>query len=63
MKGFSGHAGQEDFQFLLQGAIQATCRVRLVHGEPPQMLALEQELRTMGFVDVRAPKRYEVVEL
>ncbi len=63
VKGFSGHAGQEDFDFLFQNAIQSNCQVRLVHGEPPQMLALENQLREMGFSDVRAPKRREFVQL
>ncbi len=62
VKGFSGHAGQEDFEFLMRDAAQQDCRVRLVHGEPPQMLALENQLREMGFSDVRSPRRQEVVE-
>jgi metallo-beta-lactamase family protein len=63
VKGFSGHAGQEDFEFLMRDAVQTNGRVRLVHGEPPQMLALENQLREMGFSDVRAPKRKESIKL
>jgi len=63
VKGFSGHADRADFAELLGGAVEATGKVRLVHGEPPQMLALENQLREMGFADVRAPKRKEAVAL
>ena len=63
VRGFSGHADEADFAALLGGAVEATGKVRLVHGEPPQMLALEKQLREMGFEDVRAPKRKEGVAL
>jgi metallo-beta-lactamase family protein len=63
VKGFSGHADQADIAELLSGAVETTGKVRLVHGEPPQMLALESQLREMGFSDVRAPKRKEAVAL
>ena len=63
INGFSGHADQDDFDALLRGAAQDTRRVRLVHGEPPQMLALAGQLRGMGFADVGVPTREEVVTL
>ena len=59
VKGFSGHADRDDFQFLLQVAAEKTGKVRLVHGELPQMQALASQLREMGFADVSAPKRKE----
>ncbi len=63
VKGFSGHADKNDFEYLLRGAVQGTGKVRLVHGEPQQMLALVDQLREMGFNDVGAPNRKEVVSL
>ncbi len=63
VKGFSGHADMNDFEYLLRGAVEATGKVRLVHGEPQQMLALGDQLRAMGFADVGAPNRKEVVAL
>jgi metallo-beta-lactamase family protein len=63
VKGFSGHADQNDFEWLLGGAVSGTSHVRLVHGEPQQLLALEKQLTEMGFADVRAPKRMESVAL
>ena len=63
VKGFSGHADQHDFEALLRDAVDETGKVRLVHGEPPQMLALASQLRDIGFKDVEAPKRMESVVL
>ncbi len=63
VKGFSGHADKNDFESLLRGAVRETGKVRLVHGEPEQMLALSEQLREMGFADVTAPKRKEKVSL
>ncbi len=63
VKGFSGHADKEDFDWLLRDAVQGTGKVRLVHGEPDQMLALENQLLEMGFADVVAPKRKGMVRL
>jgi len=61
VKGFSGHADKNDFEWLLQGAVAGTSRVRLVHGEPGSLFALEKQLREMGFADVRAPNLMETV--
>ena len=61
VKGFSGHADKNDFEWLLRGAVAGTGRVRLVHGEPGSLFALENQLRQMGFADVRAPKPMETV--
>jgi len=63
VKGFSGHADRDDFDLLLRGAVRDTGKVRLVHGEPEQMLALASQLLAMGFSDVGAPKRKEKVAL
>ena len=63
VKGFSGHADKDDFDWLLRGAVHGTGKVRLVHGDPQQMLSLGNQLREMGFPDVGAPKRREVVAL
>jgi metallo-beta-lactamase family protein len=63
INGFSGHADQNDFAALLGGAAATTRHVRLVHGETPQMLALQGQLRGMGFADVGVPTREEVVTL
>lgn len=63
VRGFSGHADENDFEWLLQGAVAGTSRVRLVHGEPGSLLALEKQLRQMGFQDVRAPNPRETVAL
>lgn len=40
VKGFSGHADKDDFQWLLRGAVADTGKVRLVHGDPQQMISL-----------------------
>ena len=63
INGFSGHADQDDFSLLLKGAVENTGRVRLVHGELPQMHALASQFKQMGFEDVGAPKRNEAVSL
>lgn len=63
VKGFSGHADKDDFEWLLRGAAGGTGQVRLVHGEPRSLLALEHQLRQMGFADVRAPNPMESVTL
>lgn len=63
IKGFSGHADENDFQWLLADAAQATRHVRLVHGEPKQMTALAKQMRQMGFSDVESPSENQSVLL
>jgi metallo-beta-lactamase family protein len=63
LSGFSGHADQNDFLFLLAGAASDTGRVRLVHGEPEQAEALASRLRKNGFPDVAVPHREETVSV
>ncbi len=60
ISGFSGHADQDDFLALLAPAA-ATGKVCLVHGEPPQALALAEGLRQLGFTDVAIPSRQDRV--
>jgi len=63
VNGFSGHADKNDIDVLLGDAVAATRQVRLVHGEIPQMLALTAQLQEMGFRNVKAPLRNEMVTL
>jgi metallo-beta-lactamase family protein len=63
LKGFSGHADQNDFLALLGAAAGRTGRVRLVHGEPEQADALAEQLRGVGFPDVGVPAFQETVRL
>jgi metallo-beta-lactamase family protein len=63
LKGFSGHADQNDFLALLGPAAGQTGRVRLVHGEPEQADALAERLRGAGFRDVGVPAFQETVRL
>jgi len=63
VNGFSGHADENDFEYLLSAAVDNTGSVRLVHGDPKQMAALTHQLQGMGFSDVKAPYRNEVVPL
>ncbi len=61
INGFSGHADKDDMEVLLRDAVDKTGKVRLVHGEIPQMAAMTAQLREMGFADVAAPRRNETV--
>ena len=63
VKGFSGHADQNDFDVLMRDAASSTSRVRLVHGEPEAMRSLQHQLTNLGFADVAAPRRNEIVYL
>jgi hypothetical protein len=47
----------------MRDAANATSRVRLVHGEPEAMRSLQQQLTHLGFADVAAPRRNEIVYL
>jgi metallo-beta-lactamase family protein len=61
LNGFSGHADHTDFLALLGPLAGRTGRVRLVHGEPESAAALADGLRGVGYADVAAPGRGEVV--
>jgi metallo-beta-lactamase family protein len=63
VNGFSGHADKDDIDWLLRNAVEPTTQVRLVHGEVPQMLALTAQLKQMGFSNVQAPQKNDVVVL
>jgi metallo-beta-lactamase family protein len=63
LRGFSGHADQNDFLRLLDAAAGSTGQVRLVHGEPEQAEALAAQLREHGFPDVGVPQREETVKV
>ena len=63
MKGFSGHADQNDFLALLGASAGQTRQVRLVHGEPDQATALAKSLREHGFTNVEAPHLEDVAEV
>jgi metallo-beta-lactamase family protein len=63
VKGFSGHADQNDFLRLLGSAAGSTGQMRLVHGEPAQAEALASSLRNNGFADVDVPQREETVKV
>jgi metallo-beta-lactamase family protein len=63
LKGFSGHADQNDFMALLGASVGGTRQVRLVHGEPEQAAALAKSLREHGFTDVKAAHLKEIAEV
>jgi metallo-beta-lactamase family protein len=63
LKGFSGHADQNDFMALLGASVGQTRQVRLVHGEPEQAAALAKSLREHGFTDVKAAHLKEIAEV
>jgi len=43
--------------------VSGTTQVRLVHGEPWSLFALEKQHRQMGFTDVQTPNPIETVTL
>jgi metallo-beta-lactamase family protein len=63
LKGFSGHADQNDFLAMLGPLATRTRQVRLVHGEPEQAEALANSLRARGFAEVAVPHREDVVNV
>jgi metallo-beta-lactamase family protein len=63
IKGFSGHADQNDFLTLLQPLAGRSTRLRLVHGEPEQAEALAKTLRQRQFANVQLPHRGEKLHL
>lgn len=63
IKGFSGHADQNDFNKLLSPIAKTSGHVRLVHGEPESAKALASELSKLGFKDVKPVRRGESVTL
>jgi metallo-beta-lactamase family protein len=63
LNGFSGHADQHDLMRALRPLAAVQPRVRLVHGELDQALALASALRAEGFEDVAIPQREESASL
>ncbi|MFO0849754.1 MAG: MBL fold metallo-hydrolase [Gemmataceae bacterium] len=56
LEGFSGHADREDFLAYLAPLAGKVGKVRLIHGEREQALALADTLRGQGFPDVGVPE-------
>ena len=56
LEGFSGHADRIDFTAYLTPLAGRVGKVRLIHGEREQALALAESLRELGFTDVAVPE-------
>jgi metallo-beta-lactamase family protein len=56
LEGFSGHADRDDFLEYLSPLAGRVGKVRLIHGEREQALALADTLRGAGFADVGVPE-------
>ena len=56
LEGFSGHADREDFLSYLLPLVGKVGKVRLIHGEKEQAMALAEMLRETGFTDVAVPE-------
>jgi metallo-beta-lactamase family protein len=63
LEGFSGHADREDFLAYLGPLAGRVGKVRLIHGEREQALALAETLRQTGFADVAVPEPGDRVTL
>ncbi len=63
LEGFSGHADREDFVAYLTPLVGRVGKVRLIHGEREQALALAELLRGIGFKDVAVPEPGDRVPL
>lgn len=63
LNGFSGHADRTDFLAYLKPLAGKVKRVRLIHGEREQALALAELLSDAGFDDVAVPEPGESVRL
>lgn len=63
LKGFSGHAGQDEMLAHLRPLAGRARKVRLVHGEPASADALAETLRGAGFADVAPAERGEPMPL
>jgi metallo-beta-lactamase family protein len=56
LEGFSGHADKDDFLAYLSPLAGQVKKIRLIHGEREQALALGETLREIGFPDVAVPQ-------
>ena len=63
LEGFSGHADRTDFMAYLTPLAGRVGKVRLIHGEREQALALADTLRDIGFTDVAVPEPGDRVAL
>ncbi len=63
LEGFSGHADRHDFLEYLTPLAGKVGKVRLIHGEREQSLALADTLREVGFRDVSVPEPGDRVTL
>jgi metallo-beta-lactamase family protein len=63
LEGFSGHADRDDFLAYLAPLAGRVKKVRLIHGEREQALALAETLRGVGFADVGVPEPGDRVPL
>lgn len=63
LEGFSGHADREDFLAYLRPLVGKVGKIRLIHGEREQALALGETLREVGFADVAVPEPGDRVPL
>jgi metallo-beta-lactamase family protein len=63
LNGLSSHADHAGLLQALGPLAGTTGRVRLVHGEPERSAALTEGLRGVGFTDVAAPDRGDVVPI
>jgi metallo-beta-lactamase family protein len=63
LNGFSGHADRDDFLAYLSPIAGQVGKVRLIHGEHEQADAMADNLRKLGFADVRVPESGEKVVL
>jgi len=63
LEGFSGHADKSDFLSYLSPLVGQVAKVRLIHGEREQSLALAETLRDLGFPDVAVPEPGDRVPL
>ncbi|WP_149111610.1 MBL fold metallo-hydrolase [Limnoglobus roseus] len=63
LNGFSGHADKDDFLAYLKPLAGKVGKVRLIHGEHEQADAMADNLRAIGFDDVKVPEPGEKVVL
>ncbi len=63
LEGFSGHADQHDFLEYLTPLANQVGKVRLIHGEREQSMALAKTLKDVGFPDVSVPEPGDRVPL
>ncbi|CAN5186136.1 MBL fold metallo-hydrolase [soil metagenome] len=61
LNGFSGHADKADFIAYLTPLVGKVDKIRLIHGEKEQSMALAETLMDLGFPDVRMPEPGETV--